>query len=463
MGNETSKNKELTKNGSISGKHNNGSINGISTNIKSNGVATVETTEPDYMIVETDSKSAAAPIISELLETIIQKEEVKEINESPPDESLPAPNPQTGTANLKQESESLPEPESVTLDLCPVEETAPETVNGNIQPVETQKASKPEENPVMNFFKKIVTLKVTKETATPEATKEQSQECPPVTTTTVAQVSEPPPAPKGGMSIPPPPPPEPPKMEIKAELAAKPAKPTLKEEPKAAGKSPKASKGLSARVNLSNLFRPKKVNDEPPEPEVEVEVQPVVEVQETPEETPEPVVEVQSEINVQPTKTAEEAAEPVVEEQMEEEVPQPVVEAEKVDPSKAGTLEAALKPEPPPPVQEEKKTDSKPSFFSMFKSKAADPKKAPPSPAAAAETVKAKEEPKAAAKSEAVVENKPAAVAPPAGEDAAHAPRKLEKRNSIHSFFKTLGQRRSSTEAGVQTEQVPAAAAEKAK
>ncbi|KAF3860903.1 hypothetical protein F7725_001158 [Dissostichus mawsoni] len=406
MGNETSKNKELTKNGSISRKHNNGSMNGISSNIKSNGVATVETTELDYVIVETDSKSAEAQIISELLETIIQKEEVKEINENPPDESLPAPDPQTGTTNLKQESESLPEPESVTLDLCPVEETAPETVNGNIQPVETQKASKPEENPVMNFFKKIVTPKVTKETATPEATTEQSQECPPVTTTTVAQVSEPPPAPKGGMSIPPPPPPEPPKMEIKAEPAAKPAKPTLKEEPKAAGKSPKASKGLSAKVTLSNLFRPK----------------------ETPEETPEPVVEVQ-----------------------------------KVDPSKAGTLEAAVKPEPPPPVQEEKKTDSKPSFFSMFKSKAADPKKAPPAPAAAAETLKAKEEPKAAAKSEAVVENKPSAVAPPAGEDAAHASRKLEKRNSIHLFFKTLGQRRSSTEAGVQTEQVPAAAAEKAK
>ncbi|XP_034058471.1 breast carcinoma-amplified sequence 1 isoform X10 [Gymnodraco acuticeps] len=414
MGNEASKNKELTKHGSISSKHNNGSLNGISTNIKSNGVATVEITEPHYVIVETDSKSAEAPIISELLETIIQKEEVQEINENPPDESLPDPDPQTGTANLKQESESLPEPGSVTLDLCPVEETAPETVNGNIQPEETQKASKPEENPVMNFFKKIVTPKVTKETATPEATKEQSQECPPVTTTTVAQVSEPPPAPKGGMSIPPPPPPEPPKMEIKAEPAAKPAKPTLKEEPKAAGKSPKASKGVSTRATLSNLFHPKKVNDEPPEPEVEVEVQPVVEVQ-------------------------------------------------KVDPSKAGTLEAAVKPEPPPPIQEEKKTDSKPSFFSMFKSKAADPKKAPPAPAAAAETVKAKEEPKAAAKSEAVVENKPAAVAPPDGEDAAHAPRKLEKRNSIHLFFKTLGQRRSSTEAGVQTEQVPAAAAEKAK
>ncbi|KAK5864048.1 hypothetical protein PBY51_001024 [Eleginops maclovinus] len=99
-------------------------------------------------------------------------------------------------------------------------------------------------------------------------------------------------------------------------------------------------------------------------------------------------------------------------------------------------------------------------FFSMFK-----PKKATPAPAAAAETVKAKEEPKAAAKSsEAVVENKPAAVAPLAGEDAANVPKKLEKRNSIHLFFKNLGQRRSSTEAGVQTEQVPAAAAaEKAK
>ncbi|XP_063735483.1 breast carcinoma-amplified sequence 1 isoform X21 [Eleginops maclovinus] len=279
MGNEASKNKELTKNGSISKKHTNGSINGISSTIKFNGVATVETTEPDYVILESDSKLAEAPIISELLETIIQKEEVKEINENQPDVSFPAPDPQTETTNLKQESESLPEPESVTLDPSPEEEKAPETVNGNIHPVETKAQSKPEENSVMNFFKTLVTPKVTKETATPEATKEQ-----------VAQVSEPPPAPKG-MSIPPPPPPEPPKMEIKAEPAAKPAKPSPKEEPKAAGKSPKDSKGISARATLSNLFRPK------------------------------------------------------------------------VDPSKAGTLEAAAKPELPPPVQEEKKTDSKPSSF----------------------------------------------------------------------------------------------------
>lgn len=70
---------------------------------------------------------------------------------------------------------------------------------------------------------------------------------------------------------------------------------------------------------------------------------------------------------------------------------------------------------------------------------AADPKKASPAPAAAPETVKAKEEPKAAAKSsEAVVDNKPASVASQAAGDAAKAPKKLEKRNSIHQFFKIL-------------------------
>ncbi|XP_029292416.1 breast carcinoma-amplified sequence 1 isoform X3 [Cottoperca gobio] len=272
----------------------------------------------------------------------------------------------------------------------------------------------------MNFFKTLVTPKITKETATPDAPKDQSQkENQPAATTTVAQVSEPPAALKG-MSIPPPPPPEPPKMEIKGETAAKPVKPTPKEEPKAAAKTPESSKGKSARSTLSNLFRPKKV-----------------------------------------------------------------------DPSKTGTLEAAAKPEPPPPVQEEKKKASKSSFMSLFKPKvlldhmttkvqaastsgvrllrrtagvAVDPKSATPAPAAAAETVKAKEEPKAAAKSsEAVVENKPT-VASQADDDAANVPKKLEKRNSIQLFFKILGQKRNSTDAGVQTESAPVAAgAEKAK
>ncbi|XP_044066632.1 breast carcinoma-amplified sequence 1 isoform X17 [Siniperca chuatsi] len=512
MGNEQSKDKVLTMKGNSPEKHENGTVNGLSANITSNGLEidvngettvqqnggplslnlAIESTEPNCVTVESDCNHADDPIISEIPETTVQEvvEEVKKSkegkvkvfgkmfkkkteppadvksvnktetsNEDQTDVSLPATDPQPETANLKQESESLTASESVTLDPGPEEGKAPET---DSQPVENQEDSNPEENPVMNFFKTLVTPTKTtkKETATPDATKDQSQkENQPAATTTVAQVSEPPAAPKG-MSIPPPPPPEPPKMEIKGEPAAKPVKPTPKEEPKAAAKEPESSKGKSAKNTLSKFFRPK----------------------ETPVEVPEPVVEVQSENNVEPHETAEEVAQPVVEEQ-------------KVDPSKASTLEASAKPEPPPPVQEEKKTASKSPFLSFFKPKvlldhmttkvqaastsgvrllrrttwlAADPKKATPAPAAAAEaaqTVKAKEEPKVAAKSsEAAVDNKPASAASQAGDDAASVPRKLEKRNSIHLFFKNLGQKRNSTDAGVQTEPVTVApAAEKAK
>ncbi|XP_070766662.1 breast carcinoma-amplified sequence 1 isoform X2 [Enoplosus armatus] len=502
MGNESSKNKEVTKNGKIPEKHRNGSVNGLSATITSKGLEidvngetivqqnggplsldlATESPEPDYVIIESDGKHADAPVISEIPETTIQEvveefkkskeekvhlfgkmfkkkaerpadvesvQEKEASSEDRTDVSLPATDPQPETANVEQESESLTEPESVTLDPGPEEETAPDTDDGNSQPVENQEDGNPEENPVMNFFKTLVspTKATKKETAIPDATKDQSQkENQPAATTTVAQVSEPPAATKG-MSIPPPPPPEPPKMEIKGEPAAKTMKPTPKEEPKAAAKAPESSKGKSAKDALSKFFRPK----------------------ETPVEVPEPVVEVQSENNVEPHETAEEVAQPVVEEQMEEEVPQPEVEAEKVDPSKASTLEAAAKPEPPPPVQEEKRTASKSAFLSFFKPKAADPKKPTAAAAAAAAeaapTVKAKEEPKAAAKSsEAVVDTKPASVASQAGDDAANVPRKLEKRNSIHLFFKNLGQKRNSTDAGVQTEPVTvAAAAEKAK
>ncbi|XP_049437361.1 breast carcinoma-amplified sequence 1 isoform X9 [Epinephelus fuscoguttatus] len=440
MGNDNSKNKEQTKGGTINEKHKNGSANGLSANITSNGLEIAvdgetvvqqngealslnldtKSAASDFIVIETDSKPAEAPVISENLETVIQKDEVKESKEAPTDD----------TANLKAESETSTVPESVTANAGPEEERAPETENGNGQPAENQTDGNPEENPVMNFFKTLMTPKTTKkEAATPDATKDQSQkETQPAATTTVAQVSEPPAAPKG-MSVPPPPPPEPPKVEIKGEPAAKPVKASPKEQPKAAAKEVGSPKGKSAKAALSNLFRPKTIKDAPPEPAVEVEVQPVVEVQETPVEVPEPVV----------------------------------VEVQKVDPSKAGTLEAAAKPEPPPPVQEEKKTGSK-SFLSLFKPKAADPKKATPAPAAAAETAKPKEEPKAAAKSaEASVDNKPASVASQAADDAS-GPKKLEKRNSVQLLFKFLGQKRNSTDAGVQTEPVVVApAAEKAK
>ncbi|KAM9828677.1 breast carcinoma-amplified sequence 1 isoform X6 [Syngnathus typhle] len=137
--------------------------------------------------------------------------------------------------------------------------------------------------------------------------------------------------------------------------------------------------------------------------------------------------------------------------------------SKKVDPSKAGTLEATAKQEPPPPVQQEKKTPSKSSFFSFFKPNASDPKKVSPAPVKAADaspTVKTKEEPKAAAKScEVVIDDKAASVAPKAGDSAANAAKKSEKRNSIQLFLKHLGQKRHSTDAGVQTEPVTVAPA----
>ncbi|XP_078144675.1 breast carcinoma-amplified sequence 1 isoform X5 [Centroberyx gerrardi] len=480
MGNEHSKNNEITMNGKNLEKHENG-VNGHSVNITSNGLeidVTSETAvqqngkpvslnsytdsvEPDFVIVEPDCQNDEDQVISESPDPTTEKEEVKETkeekvkvnlfgkifktkkesptseesvqenessNEDQMDVSPPATDPQPETADIKQDSESFKEPASVTLDPSPEEGKTEETDKENNQPVESQEDSHTEENPVMNFFKTLVTPTKTpkKETATPDATKDQSQkETQPAatTTTTVAQVSDPPAAPKG-MSIPPPPPPEPPKMEIKGEPAAKAVKPTPKEEPKAAAKEPEASKGKSAKDTLSKLFRSKVLLGVKASKAQGAST---------------------SGANA-PAKTA----------------------AVKVDASKTSTLEAAAKPEPPPPVQEEKKPSSKTSLFSFFKPKAAEPKKETPAPPAAAEavqTVKAKEEPKAAAKSaEAPVDNKSVSGASQSGDDAANVPRKLEKRNSIHLFFKNLGQKRHSTDAGVQTEPVTVApAAEKAK
>lgn len=44
----------------------------------------------------------------------------------------------------------------MTLESAPEQEEAPETDNGNSPPVENQEDSDPEENPVMNFFKTLV-------------------------------------------------------------------------------------------------------------------------------------------------------------------------------------------------------------------------------------------------------------------------------------------------------------------
>ncbi|CAB1414122.1 unnamed protein product [Pleuronectes platessa] len=350
---------------------------------------------------------------------------------------------ETATADLTPEAQSPPEPDcGVSADAGPEEDNPPETDASQAE------ESDPDDNPVMNFFKTLVTPTKTskKETATPEAAKDQSQqETHPAAATTTAQSHR--------------------RWKSGEKQLPNLRKPTPKDEPKAAAKQPEPSKGKAAKSAFGKFFRPKTVPDTPPAA-VHVELQPGVEEQETPEEAAEAGVEVQSENKVEDQEKAEEVEQPVVEEQVVDGEPESVEEAEKVDPSKAGTLEAAAKPEPPPPVQEEKKkTGSKSPFLSFFKPKA-EPKKDPPAPAAAAaeaaQTVKAKEEPKAAAKSaEVVVENKQASV--PAADEAANAPKKLEKRNSIGHFFKGFGVKRHSTDAGVQAEPAVAAAAEKTK
>ncbi|XP_046896358.1 breast carcinoma-amplified sequence 1 isoform X4 [Hypomesus transpacificus] len=363
-------------------------------------------------------------------------QETNNPNENP--SSPVADDPQSELAEPKEDSVTFKEPNCVSVTPTPEEGTTPEAGEDRDHLVETQEGESTEENTVMNFFKTLVNPTKTpkKEKASPDVAIDP-KETPPAPTTAAAQVVDAPAstAPKG-MSIPPPPPPAPPILESKGETAAKPVKSITKEEAKDAAKEPEAAKAKSSKDSpFSILFRP---------------------------------------------KTAEV-------------VPQ-TIEVQKVDPSKASTLEASPKPEPPP-VPEETKTPAKASTFkSFFKPSkvlldqmaskvqtasasgvrllmkttggAAEPKKEPSAPPAepeAAQAVKTKEEPKATPKApspEAPVDNQSATSQ--SGEDPANIPRKMEKRNSIHLFFKNLGKRHS--DAGVQTEPLAVSSApEKAK
>ncbi|XP_067096116.1 breast carcinoma-amplified sequence 1 isoform X4 [Osmerus mordax] len=362
-------------------------------------------------------KTESSSIVDNLQETNIPTE-----NPSSP----VADDPQSELAEPKEDSVTFKEPNCVSVTPTPEEGTTPEAGEDRDHLVETQEGESTEENTVMNFFKTLVNPTKTpkKEKASPDIAIDP-KETPPAPTTAAAQVVDAPAstAPKG-MSIPPPPPPAPPTLESKGETAAKPVKSITKEEAKDAAKEPEAAKAKSSKDSpFSILFRPKKV-----------------------------------------------------------------------DASKASTLEAAPKPEPPP-VPEETKAPAKASTFkSFFKPSkvlldqmaskvqtasasgvrllmrttggAAEPKKEPSAPPAepeAAQAVKTKEEPKPTPKApspEAPVDNQSATSQ--SGEDPANIPRKIEKRNSIHLFFKNLGKRHS--DAGVQTEPLAVSSApEKAK
>ncbi|XP_052451102.1 neurofilament heavy polypeptide isoform X5 [Carassius gibelio] len=400
---------------------------------KANGTAHVDATPEQKTTVSTEAeppKKAPKPSgdeVSNFLGKMFKKksEPVKPAAEN--NDSVDAPakavdlkiNMQTDPVDIKSsaepEPEPEPEPEAEALEPSPVE--AAEENN----PSEEVKAA---EKTVMNFFKTFVTpTKTSKEAkATPDASKEQSQkETPPAPSTNVQE------APKA----PPPPPPAPPKMESKAEPAVKKEETSAtKAATAAATKAEGSAKSKTKDSALSKLFRSKPV-----------------------------VVEEKKPVEVQ------------------------------VDASKTSTLEATAKPEEPPaPKTEEKKTEKKSTFGKMFKPKvllgqvssriqaaassaaasislmsaAAAPESKKETPAAppvaeAAPPAKAKEEPRPSTPvTQGALDNKSA----DSTENASpNMPRKLEKRNSLQLFFKTLGQKRHS-DAGVQTDPV---APEKAK
>ncbi|XP_049342393.1 breast carcinoma-amplified sequence 1 isoform X7 [Astyanax mexicanus] len=349
------------------------------------------------------------------------------------------------------QAEKVPQGESLSPSAAEVDE------DSSSQPEE----SEAEENPVMNFFKTLVSpTKATKEAAAaPDASKDQSQKETPSAPT--PNVPEP-------MKVPPPPPPAPPKMESKAEPAIKKEEPPAAEAAAAAAgkETPSRAKAKAKDSPFGKLFRPKAL-----------------------------LGKVVSKVQAATASGASAPSKTSAPSEVKEEA-QPV--EVQVDASKTSTLEAAAKPEPPPaPKPEEKKSEKKPSpFANLLKPKvllgqvsskiraaassaaasvslatggaAAEPKKEAPAAAAPAvpdpaASAKAKEEPKPAATAAATAAV--TAAAPDnksvgsADNPSPSIPRKLEKRNSIQLFFKNLGQKRHS-DAGVQTEAV---APEKAK
>ncbi|XP_066527895.1 breast carcinoma-amplified sequence 1 isoform X1 [Hoplias malabaricus] len=343
--------------------------------------------------------------------------------------------------DIKGSAESEKEPQGELLDSSTTEVTEDSAEAEEINS---------EENPVMNFFKTLVSPTKSKEVAAvPDASNDQPQKETPTA-----------PAPNEASKVPPPPPPAPPKMESKAEPAIKKEEvPTA--EAAAAKEQETPSKAKAKDSPFGKLFRPKVL-----------------------------LGKVVSKVQVAAASGAGVFAKTSASGVKEEAHPVEV----QVDVSKTSTLEAAAKPEPPPaPTPKETKPEKKPSpFANLLKPKvllgqvtskiqaaassaaasvslgtggAAKEQKnevpAAPQVAEATSSAKVKEEPKpaipvAAAAAAIVLDNKSVGSA---DNSSPSAPRKLEKRNSIQLFFKNLGQKRHS-DAGVQTE---AAAPEKAK
>uniref|UniRef100_A0AAV2LZ57 Uncharacterized protein n=1 Tax=Knipowitschia caucasica TaxID=637954 RepID=A0AAV2LZ57_KNICA len=266
-------------NGLIHGEKENGVINESSpkesemevepTNTEEIGVQAETTESTEFVVAESEEKPVSSPSAKVLrparkVSVFSKMFKKQQPPASPPPAAPEPPAPEPAAPVEEEPKEELIEDQSDPSPPVPVqqpeseEQTAEtEVEEGDSEPKDPEsdrgtQDSPAEENPVMNFFKTLVTpTKTRKDAQAPDATKEQPQpsETQPqaTTTTTVAQVSDPQ-APPKGMPVPPPPPPEPPRVEA----AAKAVKP--KEEAKTKD-SPKAK---SAKGTLTRLFKSKK-------------------------------------------------------------------------------------------------------------------------------------------------------------------------------------------------------------
>ncbi|XP_063065349.1 breast carcinoma-amplified sequence 1 isoform X6 [Engraulis encrasicolus] len=374
MGNEVSSHKKKGQKGKVQ----NGGLNGHAVNVSDSDLTQTEPNE-----VTTTQSSTTAPPSTETCQT---------------------------DGGVPQHSNDI-EP------LVIKDSTEPEQSEAeSLQPGPTvTEQSQAEEHPVMNFFKSLVSPAKAPNKAADVPTDQAQEETAGTTTPETVQEVD---VAKAKAALPTPP--EPPKMEAKAEAAAKTEE--VQDSPKDAGAKPKQakenpfSKFFSRSKVLLGVKRPKAKSGS--------------------------------------STSAKTAKLPV-------------------DASKAATLEASAKVEAAPAAAaaaekvEEKKAEKAASPFANLFSKPKAPEPAKEAPAAAAspeppQETKAKEEVKTAPPTAPPAPPPPVEKSVESAENASPTIPRREKRNSIQLFFKTLSQKRHS-DAGVQTEAAVPAAAEKGK
>ncbi|XP_063065346.1 breast carcinoma-amplified sequence 1 isoform X3 [Engraulis encrasicolus] len=394
MGNEVSSHKKKGQKGKVQ----NGGLNGHAVNVSDSDLTQTEPNE-----VTTTQSSTTAPPSTETCQT---------------------------DGGVPQHSNDI-EP------LVIKDSTEPEQSEAeSLQPGPTvTEQSQAEEHPVMNFFKSLVSPAKAPNKAADVPTDQAQEETAGTTTPETVQEVD---VAKAKAALPTPP--EPPKMEAKAEAAAKTEE--VQDSPKDAGAKPKQAK----ENPFSKFFSRSKEEPTPTPEEVQVEVEPV-------DASKAATLEASAKVEAAPAAAA--AAEKV-EEKKAEKAASPF--ANLFSKPKALLDQAVAK------IQAVASTSG---IGGAAKSAGRAPEPAKEAPAAAAspeppQETKAKEEVKTAPPTAPPAPPPPVEKSVESAENASPTIPRREKRNSIQLFFKTLSQKRHS-DAGVQTEAAVPAAAEKGK